>query len=105
MAGTSSTATKVTRLAWSGECCIEGVHERKAELTQALEADQDVELDARELTRVDGAGLQLLAAFVLELGQRGHVLHWHGVSENVANAARVTGLSHLLGLESREAAT
>ena len=72
----------------------------------ALDADQDVELDASELSRIDGAGLQLLAAFALELGQRGHALHWHGVSEALAKGAQVSGLANLLGLEpSRDAAS
>lgn len=88
-------------LAWRGECCIDSVSERKAELTQLLAADVDVGLDLLEVSRIDTAGLQLLAAFVLELGRRGHRVHWRGVSANVAEAVRIAGLGGVLGLGSR----
>lgn len=88
-------------MAWHGECCIDSVSERKGELVQLLAADADVGMDLSAVSRIDTAGLQLLAAFVLELGRRGHLVHWRGVSAGVAEAARIAGLAEVLGLGSR----
>lgn len=98
VADSQETRASRARLTWEGECCIDAIHERKAELSSVLAADGDVELNLLGLHRIDTAGLQLLAAFVLELGQRGHVVHWRGVSNIVVEGARVTGLTALLGL-------
>jgi ABC-type transporter Mla MlaB component len=88
----------VTRLTWQGECCIDAIVERKAELPEALSKHGDVEFDLGAVSRIDSAGLQLLAAFVLELGQKGHVVLWREVSNIVNEGARVTGLRPMLGL-------
>jgi anti-anti-sigma regulatory factor len=98
VAGLPEANTILPSLTWRGECCVDAIGERKSELAEALQADADVALDLRALSRIDTAGLQLLAAFVLELGQRGHVVHWRGVSNIVIEGARVTGLGGLLGL-------
>ncbi len=92
-------------LTWQGECCVDAIGDRKAELAEALNAESDVELDLRALSRIDTAGLQLLAAFVLELGRRGQLVHWRGVSNIVIEGARVTGLGGLLGLPPAAAET
>ncbi|HKU43563.1 MAG TPA: STAS domain-containing protein [Polyangiales bacterium] len=89
------------QLQWSGECCIDSVSERKPELSQLLAAKADVWLDLAAVSRIDTAGLQLLAAFVLELGSRGHLVHWRAVSAAVRDAARTSGLEALLGLRSQ----
>lgn len=98
MADRSPKSSEPKRLTWQGECCIDAIQERKSELAEALSSHTDVELDLSALSRIDSAGLQLLAAFVLELGQKGHVVHWRGVSNIVIEGARVTGLGALLGL-------
>jgi anti-anti-sigma regulatory factor len=98
VADRSSNRSAPTRLAWQGECCIDAIQERKSELARASSSHTDVELDLSALSRIDGAGVQPLAAFVLELGQRGHVVHWRGVSNIVIEGARVTGFGTLLGL-------
>ena len=86
-------------ITWRGECCIDSMPERKVELARALASEGTLRLDASELTRVDTAGLQLLAAWILELGQRGRVAHWAGASEALRESARIAGLSAVLGLE------
>lgn len=105
MAGHSKLTTAQPSLTWEGECCIDAIAERRAELAQALMSDSDVTLDLRALSRIDTAGLQLLAAFVLELGRRGQRVHWQGVSNIVLEGARVMGLGGLLGLPPAAAET
>lgn len=90
-----------TRLAWRGDFCIDGAEARKAELRDAIATGRDLELDLGEVSRIDTTGLQLLLALVLELGQQGHIVHFREVPAAVLEAARVTGLSELLGLPER----
>lgn len=92
-------------LTWEGECCVDAIGDRKSELADALMSDSDVTLDLSALSRIDTAGLQLLAAFALELGRRGQRVHWRGVSNIVIEGARVTGLGELLGLPAAAADT
>lgn len=87
-----------TRLAFCGDFCIDTAAERREELREAIATGHDLELDLSEVARIDTAGLQLLLAAVLELGQRGHVVHFRDVPATVLDAARVTGLISLLGL-------
>jgi anti-anti-sigma regulatory factor len=98
VAGSPQANTALRSLTWQGECCVDGIGDRKSELADALQAGSDIALDLSALSRIDTAGLQLLAAFVLALGQHGHVVHWRGVSNIVIEGARVMGLGGLLGL-------
>jgi anti-anti-sigma regulatory factor len=105
VAGSPQANTTLPSLTWQGECCVDAIGDRKSELAEALSAGSDVALDLSALSRIDTAGLQLLAAFVLELGQRGHFVHWRGVSNIVIEGARVMGLGGLLGLPPAAAET
>ena len=83
---------------WRGDCCIETVAERHEELVRALETELPVRIDAREVSRLDTAGLQLLVSFSLELARRGRELSWAGASEAVMQAVALAGVTRVLGL-------
>lgn len=55
-------------------------------------------LKAAALGQVDGAGLQMLAAFLREAGQRGQVVRWDEVPEALREGAARLGLTTVLGL-------
>ncbi len=73
------------------------VHER---LMQAMigHGSSDYVISAAALQQVDGAGLQLLAAFVREAARRGNGLCWADTSEALTTAAAGMGLSNALRL-------
>jgi phospholipid transport system transporter-binding protein len=83
---------------WQGECCIDSVSGRLDELVRAVSDGRTVQIDARDVTRIDTAGIQLLLALSLELQRRGRALVWLGISEVVEQVARLTGLRDALGL-------
>ena len=58
-----------------------------------------LEIDASAVGRVDGAGLQALAAAAAALRARGVKLRWGEVSGALAGAAALAGLQRTLGLE------
>ena len=68
-------------------------------LNELLDSDGDILLDAAKLDQVDGAGIQLLAAFALEISNRKRVLSWSGATEELTKSARMVGLTETLGIE------
>lgn len=65
----------------------------------AIDAQQDVTLDGSRIATIDTSGLQLLAALLVRLRKNGSRLVWVAPSDALLNAARLTGLSGLLGLD------
>jgi ABC-type transporter Mla MlaB component len=78
-----------------GIAAVAALHE---ELRARVDAGQATRLVAAEVGRVDGAGLQLLAAFARECERRGQPLAWDGPSEALHRAARLLGLESVLHL-------
>lgn len=87
------------RVALGAHCTLRESLELKTLLVDQLAIGRDIELDGRAVERIDTAGLQLLAAFVRELGERHHAIHWAGASPALAGAARQIGLDAALGLD------
>jgi ABC-type transporter Mla MlaB component len=69
-----------------------------ATLRDALAQAQPVTLDAAAVQRVDGAALQVLAAFVRTAQARGVSVTWQAVPEALTRAAGLLGLKDTLGL-------
>ena len=57
------------------------------------------QIDGRDVDIVDGAGLQLLAAFVKDLIGKTVEVSWVGASDNLVRAARQFGVYNALGLD------
>ena len=68
-------------------------------LLDALQAGSDLVLDGGEIQQIDGAGLQLLAAFAKEAEKTGVPCRWHAVSQVLCEAANRLDLSATLQLD------
>jgi len=103
-AGTSraSPAAKQPRSAGvftlSAQCTIAESAPLQADLSGLLDKDTPITLDAKELQRVDTAGMQVIAAFVRERNANGRQVQWRNTPPTLLSAARLLGLGTLLGL-------
>ncbi|MBF0257064.1 MAG: STAS domain-containing protein [Gammaproteobacteria bacterium] len=79
---------------------IREVGELHQQLLNSLIAQEGAEfsLDGGALQQIDGAGLQLLTAFVQELGRRGISCQWQRVSTALREGAETLGLVEALQL-------
>lgn len=74
------------------------VSDFKALLQQASGQEVPIVLDASQLERIDGAGLQLVTAFFQEAIESGLSVSWRNPSEALIYAADLTGLKEVLQL-------
>ena len=70
----------------------------KSILKQAIAQELPVVMDVSNLERIDGAALQLLAAFCLEAKDAGLAVSWRSPSDELCYAAEITGLTNALDL-------
>ncbi len=83
---------------------ISEVETVRAMLLEALQGGEDLFLDGSEIEQIDGAGLQLLAACILE-AERMHVaFKWHSASPTLCSAAEQLGLTKVLQLDGMDKA-
>lgn len=87
----------VTIVSLPGLVDITAVTAIAGELVHALDAGE-LALDARQVTRIDAAGMQLLYAAVVAARDRGHRVHWVGASRAVNEAAATLALAAVLEL-------
>lgn len=78
---------------------IADVGEYHAELSRCLEAEKAITIDGSNVDAIDGAGLQLLAAFVKELIEKGMGVNWRGASEKLILSAQHMGVSSALQID------
>ncbi len=57
--------------------------------------DDEMRLDCSKLDQVDGAGVQLVAAFVLEAKNRGVAVRWTGDTVLLREGMALLGLQHV----------
>lgn len=77
---------------------ISHVSALKEELAEALQAGDDIEIQAAGVNTIDAAALQLLAAFALEAQAQDKTIQWLEPSERFLGAVQVTGLQGALKL-------
>lgn len=70
----------------------------KALLQQVSAQDHPIVLDGSRIERVDGAALQLLAAFFLDARESGLDVAWRNPPDTLQDAAKNTGLKDILRL-------
>ena len=78
---------------------IQEVGELHAVLRDMLDTGGGIQLDASGVESVDGAGIQLLAAFFKEAVVHQISVEWAGVSATLVEAADVLGLRELLCID------
>jgi ABC-type transporter Mla MlaB component len=69
------------------------------ELTGLLNSNQEIELDATEVEKVDTASLQALCSLQKSLHDTGGNIHWNGKSKAFIQAADKIGVSEFLDLK------
>ncbi len=74
------------------------VSDFKVLLQQASGQNSPIVLDASQLERIDGAGLQLLTAFFQEAVESGLSVSWRNPADTLIYAANLTGLNDVLQL-------
>lgn len=73
--------------------------QKYAELAEVLKEPGAVQLSARELQKIDAAGLQLLVAFFREAEKLQKDVSWLDTSEVLVDAARLLGLDTQLQID------
>jgi len=81
-----------------GSLVISEVEAWRTNLFTALQKGSDLVIDGGEIQQVDGAGMQLLAAFVLEAKRMHITFTWQGASPELCEASNQLGLTSLLQL-------
>ena len=94
----SATPDQVSAMQLPSLCTLRESSELKQSLLDCLQQEGVVVLDAQAVSRVDTAGLQLLAAFARDLCEAGRAHAWVGVSAEFSRAVSQLGLQSLLAL-------
>lgn len=93
-----SALTSPSTLMLGAECTVAEADGLQAELARRLDEPGGVTVDVSALTRIDTAGLQLLAAFVRDRRTSGRAVEWRGRAAALDTAARLLGLGDMLEL-------
>jgi anti-anti-sigma regulatory factor len=68
-------------------------------LMSKLQAGNLFQLDGSQVDMVEGAGIQLLAAFFKEVSEKGGTVCWHAASAKLIDSARQMGLAEFLKMD------
>lgn len=82
----------------SGPLTVETVQAAQQKMAAHVAGAVDVVVRAAEVTQLDGAGAQLLCAFVTAVTRGGREVRWASASIYLAEAAALLGMSDHLGL-------
>jgi ABC-type transporter Mla MlaB component len=85
-------------LVLSGPLTVDTVAAARQQMAERLTGDGELIVRAAEVTQLDGAGAQLLHAFLAELARRGRPMRWASASIYLTEAAAVLGMLGCLGL-------
>jgi phospholipid transport system transporter-binding protein len=85
-------------LVLSGPITSEAAPELKQRLLAHLDAGAPCRIHAHAVSQLDGAGAQLLYAFVQEAARRGAEVRWVSASVPLSEAAAMLGMTACLGL-------
>ncbi len=69
------------------------------QFSQMLNQYKAIILDAENVERIDGAGLQLLVAFIQAAERLQISVQWQGYSETVKKSAKISGVAGSLGIQ------
>ncbi len=94
----AKTAADGDKLDFGDSLTIADAAEWHQRLTDALKSSGALSFDGSDVEQVDGAGIQLLAAFVKEAATLYVAFEWCGASQVLREAAGQSGLADLLQL-------
>ncbi|MGD2119137.1 MAG: STAS domain-containing protein [Chromatiales bacterium] len=81
-----------------GNLTIADVELKKAGFLQLIDDARAVALNGSDIDSVDGAGLQLLAAFIKDAGEKNIAVSWDSVSPALHDAVKMSGLIAHFGM-------
>lgn len=96
--GAPATSGDTLTINLAGKVDIASAEQLKIELSDSLNQSGPVILAAGDVERADGAGLQLLTAFVRKIEELDRELVWEEPSEQLIIAANIVGLKEALRL-------
>lgn len=96
--------SQLTVMCLPREMTIQTVAEQLQHMTDLLQDGKDIELDAGDVSRVDTASLQLIAALQKVLADSGQCIHWRNVSGAFRDSAALMGMRESLALPDTEQA-
>lgn len=91
-------------LVLEAQCTLREAEALKAALLAAEDSSGDFVIDGAAVERVDTAGLQLLAGFVVRLRLTDRRLAWRAASTPLRDAARQLDLAQAMALDAERAA-
>ena len=100
---TKATADKqdsgITTIECAESVDIRFVEDIQATLIEAIDQGKPTRINAKNVERIDTAGLQLFSSFMNDAQLKGIKVEWDQPSEVVIKAAKLTGLSSVLNLD------
>jgi anti-anti-sigma regulatory factor len=91
--------TAATKVDFGKTLTIAQVADWQQKLSGIFDLREPVSLDAGDIEKIDGAGLQLLVALMKEAEAAGVPIEWRACSEVLQQNAIRIGLGHVLHLE------
>ena len=95
---TDSGGKKMTIVNCEPTVDITVVDELFGHLKKALSEKHVVEIEGAQIERIDGAVMQLFAAFFREAKEQGIQVAWKSTSDSLCKAAQLLGLTEVLEL-------
>jgi len=93
---------EVDRIDFGDSLMISDVADLHVHLMAALNTTRVIKLSGGDIQQIDGAGMQLLAAFVKEIVKMHVAFEWNNASPVLCEAAAQLGLADMLQLDVTE---
>jgi anti-anti-sigma regulatory factor len=89
---------QITEVVFEESMDITMVLQYQEQLSQFLHEQKQIVLNAEKIERIDGAGLQLIVAFIIAAGKLNLHVSWSGVSDVFIKNASILGVTEQLAL-------
>ena len=89
---------QITEIVFDEIMDISMVLQYQEQLSQYLHEQKNISLNAEKIERIDGAGLQLIVAFIIAAGKLNLQVSWKGVSDIFKKNASILGVTEQLAL-------
>ncbi len=97
-ANTASDNEEISEITFDEILDITVVFQYHEKLNQLLNEQKIIHLNAEKIERIDGAGLQLLIAFIVSAEKLNLQVSWSGVSQSFKDGANILGVTESLNI-------